>query len=189
MASFNFPTDMLGPKLATAQVGGGMETGGALTNDGNLQGLSSALENPTPRESVSLNTPASSIGVSNDQINLWGKLKAGLGKKVGGEGSLTLGQHVGLSAVSAGLQTVAKLGEINREHDAAMEAMRDDFDRQFANIEYESLRYRTAKEAQDTKDVIARIHAIKKQTQGMASQTRENQTQQFTRDPRTGGLL
>jgi hypothetical protein len=189
MASFNFQNDMLGPQDATVE-SGGMGAGGRLTNDGNLAGLDTALSStnePVVGHTSSLNSSVPKI--SGDQLSMWGKLKAGLKENTGGGGSLTAGQSLALGTASTALQTASAIGEINREHAIQMEAMRDDFDRAYGDIEYEELRFGVAQEAQNVDRMIQEMNNIKRQNQGVASQTLQNQTQQFTRNPSTGGLL
>ena len=180
---------MLGPQSAVADVGSGVE----LSRGGNLPGLEGALnqsqEPVVQHSSTGLNTPLGSSGLTDENISMWGKLKAGLNQKMGSMEDLSVGQSLGLGALSTGLKVAGAIGQINDEHATKMEAMRDDFDRQFENIEYESMRYEVAQEAQAVEDLIRQMNNVKAQNQGVASQTLSNQTQQFTRDPDRGGLV
>tara|TARA_R110000787_G_scaffold5480_3_gene20060 strand:+ start:4432 stop:5004 length:573 start_codon:yes stop_codon:yes gene_type:complete len=189
MASFNFQNDTLGAQDATAEIGG-MDEGGRGINDGNLAGLDTALtsgQEPVVQHQNSLNSPVPKI--TGDQMSMWGKFKAGLKEKTGGEGSMTAGQTLALGAASTALQTAAAVGEINRDHAIKMAAMQDDFDRAYGDMEYEEMRFGVAQEAQNVDRMIQEMNNIKAQNQGVASQTLQNQSQQFTRDPSSGGLL
>ena len=111
------------------------------------------------------------------------KSKAGVGDDLSTE------QALGLGAASTALQTAAAFGANRDAHAAALDRMRDDFDRAFGSVEFDQMLWETQQENNSTRELIQIMNETKRQNQGAASQTLTNQTQQFTRDPSTGGVI
>ena len=169
-----------GPGAGLADIGPALETPVGSTGD-------IGSDTPPPSLNSDFGAGQKSIG---DGMSFMQQLKAGLGQsKATADKDMTVGTSLALGAASTALQTVASIGEIKDQSRAELEAMRDEFDRAFTDMEFTANLRDTRREMVEVDRVIQMANNIKQQNQGVASQTLQNQTQQFTRSPSSGGLL